>query len=280
MSNLGINTEEHDEQGIIDVFRPTGHIYGTLKDIAALSRNFSKVVLAVDGGKQYRRDIYDGYKQGRKPLDYPIFDDQQDILKMASVMPNVEIAFLKGYEADDLMATMMDSQESVVLWTRDRDIMQTPGKWEVMDDIVNGKPTWLDVPMYIEKGTATDTKTGLQGFRHLPLLYKVIRGDSSDNIPPGIPRLRHEKLMALLLTLPHSKSLDDLYNYIEKTGVITSEKLEEFRPGIERNFRLVLPRYVPDGVQFVYRLDVDRTWAYNKMKSLELNSLIPVYFPV
>jgi 5'-3' exonuclease len=277
--NLGIWETVMGEDGPEDTFRPTGHIFGVLKDIAALSRHFPEVVLALDGGKDYRRQIFPGYKQGRKPLEYPIFKDQPTIVRMASHFPNVKVAWKRDYEADDLISTVLASQTPLVIWTRDRDIMQMQGNWAVLDDIYAGEPRFLDLPAYIEKGTATDTKPGLMGFGHLPCWFKAVRGDSSDKIPGGIPRMKHEVLMTLLHALAGTRDLNDFYAYLLGKEILTPEKLEELRPGIERNFKLIMPRFVPDGESFIYRFTSDPRWVQTQLDNFQLNSLFPIFFP-
>src|SRR6266478_4400290 len=102
-TKLSIRVEGRDEAGNQTLEdRPTGHIFGMLRDILAASEHFDKVVLALEGGKDYRRTIWPSYKSGRPPLPFPIFDDRADILTMLSVLPNVYVAHRKDYEADDL----------------------------------------------------------------------------------------------------------------------------------------------------------------------------------
>ena len=277
---LGIDTSVMEEGGVPHTeFRPTGHIFGCVKDIATVAKFFPEVILALDGGKQYRRDMFPGYKSGRKALEYPIFDDLPAIVRLTSYLPNVKFAFRKNYEADDLVSTAVASQQDIVMWTRDRDLMQTRGNWRVLDDIFNGEPRLLDLVAYIEKGTASSTKQGLLGFDFLPCWYKIVRGDPSDKIPGGIPFLRHNVLLKLVIDLASTQKLEDLLQYLKDELKYDAEKIEKLRPGLDLNLRLITPRYITDREPFIFKTQTSKEEALNSLADFQFNSLYAIFFP-
>ena len=273
--SLSITEVSRDDEGY-EIFTdiPTGHIYGCLQNIAQAAGVYDRVILALDGGKQYRRDIYPEYKAGRKPLDYPIFKDQPTILKMAMHFPNVYFAKAEGYEADDVIATAMLAPEPIVLWLRDRDIMQTRGNWSVLEHIDQGEPVYMDVPAYLQK------ETDLVGMTHLPPTYKVIRGDTSDKIPPSIPRLPFTKLAPLVL------ALQDVYDYEAIRSHLQRELVDNKAwknpidwEAVHRNYRLIMPRYLPEDQRRIFRSAPDVNWLVERMNYYRFNSLAGYFFP-
>lgn len=273
--NLSISTSSFDENNY-EVFEdiPTGHIYGTLQNIAQAAKVFDRVVLALDGGKQYRKDIYPEYKAGRKPLDYPIFKDQPLIVKLAMHFPNVFVSRIPDYEADDLMASAMQAPEPLVLWTRDRDIMQTKGTWAVLEHIDQGAPVFMDVPKFLEK------ETDIVGLTHLPPVYKVIRGDSSDKIPPSIPRLPFSKLAPIVLALSEVYDFQVIREHLQ--AVLVDAKAWKHPldwAAIERNFKLVVPRYLTDDQKKAVRTTPSPQWVAGTLEYYRFHSLAPYFFP-
>lgn len=148
---------EHDRTGSLP-----RTIYETI-------HNTSGVVLFIwDGerGSAKRREIYPDYKRNRKPLSssiYANFELLEEVLKHSKAL-QVKVP---GYEADDVIATLARSaaREGFVvnIYSNDADMLQLAG--EFPDKIFTGAKIKDDVPP------------------HLIKYYKVVVGDSSDNIP-------------------------------------------------------------------------------------------------
>ena len=269
MPNLTVQTVQPDEDGmptVIDV--PTGHVFGSVRTITQLATVFSQVILVLDGGKAYRRAIYPEYKAHRKPLPYNLFNDQKAVVTMASFYPNVYFARVQDYEADDLIATAMKSEEDIVIYTTDKDIMQTRGRWTVLDYVNNGEPVFWNFQEKIYQAL------GLSGFDFLPIWWKVVRGDSSDNIPPGVPRMRSEKLMDLVRELSGTQDFDLFLKYVAE-----KIKPKNFDPAAAlRNYKLVLPRYYTEDKPWVFRFQPTGEQVAYLLAKYRLDSLYPLFF--
>lgn len=150
-------------------------------DISGLGpRNFMQDVFACpdpvicvwDGpkGSQKRREIFAGYKVGRKAPDTGIFNGFHMTQKVLEHTKAVQIK-VPGYEADDVIALLTrryaPKGQTVAIFSNDYDMMQLVG--EFPKNVVCGAKPKADVqPQHVR-------------------LYKTWVGDSSDKIP-GVPR--------------------------------------------------------------------------------------------
>ena len=268
-ANLSITEEGRDEDGnpyFVD--RPTQHVFGTVQNLMQAAFAFNKVVLALDGGKEYRRNIFPGYKAGRKEVGFPIFDDQMPIVRMASHFPNVSFCRIKGYDADDLISSAMKTGESLVMWTRDRDLMQTPGDWAVLDNLNGGQPSYIDLPAYLEK------ETEMAGMTFMPCWYKTIRGDSSDKIPPSIPGIRLTKIEPLIRHLSDTQDFEVFKKYFQKT-IVWKHPVDWDK--VYMNYRLVMPRYLTPEQSETKRYTPAPGEVQSLLQYYRFNSLMPYF---
>ncbi|WP_287228495.1 hypothetical protein [Mesorhizobium sp.] len=150
-------------------------------DISGLGpRNFMQDVFACpdpvicvwDGpkGSQKRREIFPGYKVGRKAPDTGIYNGFHMTQKALEHTKAVQIK-VPGYEADDVIALLTRRYaprgQTVAIFSNDYDMMQLVG--EFPKNVVCGAKPKADVqPQHVR-------------------LYKTWVGDSSDKIP-GVPR--------------------------------------------------------------------------------------------
>lgn len=130
----------------------------------------------------FRHEQYDQYKAGRKKMppelamEIPILKDILDAMKITRIE-------LEGYEADDIIGTMVRMSEEEGLepfvFTGDRDQLQLATD---VAKIVYTKRGVSDFDLYDH-----DAFCEAYGFTPLQFIdYKGLAGDSSDNIP-GIP---------------------------------------------------------------------------------------------
>ena len=100
-------------------------------------------------------------------------------------------------------------------------------------------------------------KFGWEG-DYLPLPYKVLKGDASDKIPSLIPRLRSDKVLGICRRWVHRG--DDIVDVAGILQVLLTEEWSgafawvkdalrdvdsELYRGLDRNFKVVCPQYVP-----------------------------------
>lgn len=189
---------------------PTGHIYGCITDIKQLSFLNDIVILAVDSVAPERRELLPEYKAGRHKEtgnsfdDYNIQKDTDTILSLVcSMYSNVCFVREDGLEADDLIGSLIKHFGSkterffLSVYHNDADILQTKGSYiwyRSLSDIE-------DIGTYISNKFKLVERT----YDYLPVWYKVIRGDSSDKIPPAIRRLPSKLVEAIIM-----KTYDEL----------------------------------------------------------------------
>lgn len=139
-----------------------------------------ELVFVLDSFPQAKKDIYPEYKDGRKKFD---FDPKKGLLSALSQIIEFKIAKVKGYEADDVMASIVaqnpDRNSIVVTSDKDLWVLLKHPNCNVYDLSRNEYVTHED---YVNKFRLSD-------YKHLTL-YKTLWGDNSDNIPNAMPALQ------------------------------------------------------------------------------------------
>ena len=224
---------------------PTGHLHGTLMDIGQLSCLAPRVILAVDSPSD-RFQFYPEYKGNRSKTEKdgtPKFNPRIHtnlILAVASLLPNVFFVKKTGFEADDLINHVTFLRDDPIIYGSDNDLMQLPRPFRVARNIAGNQLEFLDLPAYIEN------KYKIKGLAHLPIWYKTVRGDSSDNLPPGALRYPSKLLTTVCNDLKDTFDWKDFERYIEEKKDL---KLKEHLATLFRNYMVVRPRslHLEDG---------------------------------
>ncbi len=190
--------------------QPTGAIYGFSAALLHAIETIkpTSVICCFDvSGKTFRHDIYKDYKATRKVMDnalavqIPLI---HDVVK-AFGFPTV---FKVGFEADDLIGTLAKKYRNasdVIILTGDRDELQ----------LVSSNTSVMMFKQGITKSVLYDVKA-LQSEYGLSaeefIVYKALRGDTSDNIPGvlGIGEVTALKLVTIFHTL------DAIFHAVEK----------------------------------------------------------------
>jgi hypothetical protein len=225
--------------------------------VQELSFQNKVVLLAVDSVSPWRYEALPGYKSGRHQAtgdpfeDYKIMTDLLNLLKLCTCRKNVFYVKHSGLEADDIFASVIvssgvDDRREWALYFNDNDVLQSAGKYEWFSRF--GSPP-VDRRSYLLE------KYGLD-MEHLPVWYKVVRGDSSDRIPAGILRFPSKVLAGLC------GDLKDTVDFQEFAGWLRDAKLSkafswvrdqagdegsELYRRLEANWKVVVPRVVPMG---------------------------------
>ena len=194
---------------------PVGAVYGYTSMMMKLLREHSKAAIAVifDAGREtFRNDIYEDYKANRDETPEDLIP-QFSIVREATKALGVPAVELKGYEADDLIATYAQHAvakgKKVVIISSDKDLMQL-----VTDDI-----TMMDTM----KNKIIDKDGVLEKFGVLPekvIDVQSLAGDSVDNIP-GVPGIGIKTAAQLI---NEYGSLEELLN---RTSEIKQPKRRE-----------------------------------------------------
>lgn len=238
---------------------PTGHIYGTYTFIKDLSSKYKRVILAVDSNPTIRKEIFPTYKSNRHKeikdefTDYRIHQDDDSVITLCTSFENVYYVKEEGYEADDIIGTfILKADKDWDFYFRDNDILQNIGEYNLCvsfeKDLILGKI--VDIREHIKHKYELDLD-------YLPLLWKVIKGDSGDCIPIGIKRFPTKILKELCSDerlhnnyVSFEDCINILISYKNYTGKIkeTIEKLKDKNSDLYKklkiNYKLVKPMYL------------------------------------
>ena len=141
----------------------------------------SHVVVCFDAGSNARKTKDDTYKANRKPLDPDFMSENRTLLNEAFYALGIESVGIKGYEADDILATFahvaqfgIDKFDEVIIATVDQDLLQcVTEKTKVLLWNSAKKQAMMDVDGVVEKWNC---------FPDQIAYIKALSGDSSDNI--------------------------------------------------------------------------------------------------
>lgn len=221
----------------------TGGIFTSLKMIQRIEREYLDVAGRMyflfdnaSSGEDRRKDIDPEYKINRKKRD-PQFYRGLDYLQL------VLLHYQNGYrivrrpssEADDLVAPIMESFKdknySVLLVSNDMD-------W---GRAINESTHWMahkehqDIIFTKEKFYET---YGFNPGMGEVCLYKSIRGDASDNIPPGVKGIPETIVLSIV---EQAKSVPNLFLYINEINIPMQWKdaIKQNRGRIQLNNMLI-----------------------------------------
>lgn len=221
----------------------TGGVYGFIKSLKMLQRKF-----LVEGGciyflfdnpdsKQNMRQlsIDPTYKANRKKYSQPFYRslDYLRLILMDYDDKNIVI-YGTGFEADDLAPNVVNSipnDEKTLIVSEDLDwarLLNYQGK---------------HVDLYLKKSIFNRRKFN-EKYNFMPtedsvVLYKVIRGDESDNIPIGIPNMPSKIIEKLI------GDYKDIFEIIDNLEIIPylnkkwKDKIIENKSRLRLNYQLV-----------------------------------------
>ena len=203
-----------------------GGLTGFLKSIGYAIKIIdpTKVVIVFDGigGSNNKRNLYPDYKANRnksRMTNYSIFSNKEEeneainnqisrLIQYLKCLP-VSIICIDGIEADDVIGYLAVKFENfaltkeVTIMSADKDFLQlTSDKTQVYSPIKKKiyKPEDVKTEYIVD---------------HLNFInYKILMGDTSDNLP-GVPGLGPKKLIKLFPILNENRkiSLDEIIEY-------------------------------------------------------------------
>ena len=197
---------------------PTNALYGFVNMINKIiaDENPTYMAVAFDIGKNFRKEKYNFYKEGRKktPDELHMQEPYARRLLHAMGIPYFELC---PYEADDIIGTLanmvMEDKSFVgTIISSDRDLLQLISP-EVEMKLLKQK----DFIRYNKETFTLD-----YGIDPIKIIYlKALAGDASDNIP-GVKGIGEKTALNLLQTYG---SLEGIYENIDKIKGKTKEKL-------------------------------------------------------
>ncbi len=198
---------------------PTNALYGFVSMINKIlnEEHPAYIAVAFDIGKNFRKEKYDFYKEGRNATPDDLIKQMpiaRDILKAMGI----KYLELAPYEADDIIGTLakmadLDPEYDATIISSDRDLLQ------LISPVVDVK--LLKQSGYIKYNPETfKTDYGIDPIKIIDL--KALAGDASDNIP-GVKGIGDKTALKLL---QEYGSLEGIYENIALIKGKTKEKLE------------------------------------------------------
>ena len=198
---------------------PTNALFGFVSMMNKIIAEEKPTYMAVafDIGKNFRKEEYDFYKEGR--IDTPEeLKIQMPIARDILDKMGIKHFELAPYEADDIVGTIVrmteeDKDFASVIVSSDKDLLQ------LISDETEVK--LLKQSGFIRYNHETFVQDyGIEPIRMIDL--KALMGDSSDNIP-GVKGIGEKTALKLL---QEYKSLENLYDNLDKITGKIKEKLE------------------------------------------------------
>lgn len=199
---------------------PTNALFGFVNMMNKIisEENPSYMAVAFDIGKNFRKEEYDFYKEGR--IDTPEeLKIQMPIAREILDKMGIKHFELAPYEADDIVGTIVkmteaDKDFASVIVSSDKDLLQL-----ISDETEVKLLKQTGFIRYNHKAFVDDY--GIEPIKMIDL--KALMGDSSDNIP-GVKGIGEKTALKLL---QEYKSLENLYDNIDNIKGKTKEKLVE-----------------------------------------------------
>jgi 5'-3' exonuclease len=238
---------------MINHLNPDGHhiggLTGFLKSIGYAIRmsDPTKVVVIFDGigGSNARRNLYPEYKANRNSsriTNHNIFSSKDEesesinnqisrLIQYLQCLP-VTVISIDGLEADDIIGYLAnkfqahDETQKVTIMSADKDFLQL-----VSDKVHCYSPTKKKI--YTPKDVLEEFGVSSSNF----LNYKILMGDTSDNIP-GITGLGPKKLIKLFPELISNTKVE-----LDEIISLSADKIDEnklYLSVVERRHQLLI----------------------------------------
>jgi len=194
---------------------PTNAVFGFTRMLIKLieDKNPQYLIMVFDSkGPTFRHEKYSQYKANRPPMPDDLVVQQPYIRQVVDAF-NIPIIEMKGFEADDLIASLAKQAESQgyrsVMVTGDKDFLQLVTSestiWDPMKDRI-----WTEQNVMDKYQFKPSQLIDMMGFW----------GDTSDNIP-GVPGIGEKTAMTLIQQFG---SMDNVYAQIDS---ISKKKQKE-----------------------------------------------------
>jgi DNA polymerase-1 len=230
--------------GVVGVLRSIGYAIRQVQPTRCI------VVFDGKGGSQTRKKQFEGYKAQREGnklrinraySDLMNDEDEKESMKRQFVWLNEMLNYLPvttmiydGVEADDVMAyittQLLKEDEQAVVMSTDKDFLQ----------LVNDKTiVWSPTKKKIYNKKVVKEEFGIES-KNL-LLYRVLDGDSSDNIP-GIYGCGIKTLVKRFPEITEDKqlSVDDLFQLCEEKKIETKGKIKLYNDILEAKQQVLM----------------------------------------
>jgi DNA polymerase-1 len=231
-----------------------GGVVGVLKSIGYAIRMTQPtrciVVFDGKGGSQKRKKRFDGYKSqrdsnklrvNRQYAELMNDEDERESMKrqfvwLAKILEYLPVTTMiyDGIEADDVIAyvttQLLNEKEQAVVMSTDKDFLQL-----VDDKTIVWSPTKKKI--YNKKSVKEEYGIEAQNL----ILYRVLDGDTSDNIP-GVYGCGIKTLIKRFPEITEEKklSVDDLFELCEKRKVESKNKVKLYNEILDSKNQILM----------------------------------------
>ena len=126
------------------------------------------VVFAMEGGYTHRQKLLPTYKAHRPPSD-PNLISQRALAEQAIRAAGMQLIRVEGFEADDVIASIVRNNPETVICSSDKDLLSLCGRCRIYHPWGAGKFVTAEDVLGVSAGQVTD--------------YLALTGDTSDGIP-------------------------------------------------------------------------------------------------
>ena len=175
------------------------------------------VAVAFDIGKNFRKQKYETYKDGRSETPEELKQQMPIAREILNAM-GIQYFEMEPYEADDIIGTFAkmceeDPEYAALIVSSDKDLLQL-----ISDETEVKLLKQKDYVRYNKKNFKEDW-----GFEPIRMIdYKALAGDPSDNIP-GVKGIGDKTAINLLTQY---ETIEDIYEHIDEIKGKMKEKLE------------------------------------------------------
>jgi len=254
---------------------PINAVYGftsfLLKSITDLNPHY--IILTLDKkGPTFRHEEYKEYKAKRVKAPQELYDQIPLVKKVAKAF-NIPIFEMRGYEADDLIGSIVNKLndsgsktkehlEKMVI-TGDMDTLQLVGPYTKVYTMSRGLS---DTVIY--DSNKVEEKYGLRPDQIID--YKALRGDPSDNIP-GVPGIGDKTAVDLLQLFGN---LENIYKYLEKHPEAKEIKVRTAKLLKENKDKAILSKSLA-----TIKLDIDLKFKLEEaeFKNIDIEKITKVF---
>lgn len=195
--------------------KPINAVYGFIAMLRRLIKKQDPYYLAIafdSKGPTFRHSSFKDYKANRKTMPDDL-QSQIPLLEKLIRAYNIPMFALQGYEADDVIGTIVKkiSKENIetIIVTKDKDIEQLIDEHVKIFDEKNN--VFYDAEM-------CEKKRGVKPSQMIEVL--ALAGDSSDNVP-GVPGIGGKTAVKLI------KEWNSVESVLANTDKISGEKVKE-----------------------------------------------------
>lgn len=220
-------------------------------------------VVALEGGRTFRHDAYDGYKANRAEMPDEFKRQVEVIVELIEAL-NIPIIVREGYEADDVigsLATKLSKEGNchVLIVTGDNDLLQ------LVDDnvtvVLPGRRSFGELRTFDRDAVIERYGVGPE----LVTDYKALVGDTSDNVP-GVKGIGDKGARALL---QQYGPIENIYQHInEITPARTQKALIAGQQDAFESKKLVT---------IVRDLDVDLDWERSEIGNYDRGKVFDLF---